>query len=176
MGILNVVSGLWSAYSSNKAGKDARDASIKQSRLIMEASRESESLARGVENKNVALMEAETAEEARRLSYSQEQQQDQAMAFAAASGVQSGTGSMAGYLSELGSENTSQLDWLKAAGASEVDVMRTSGAATRAAARNSAFIQASGIRDQGDIARTAGTNQMFGSLINVAGTVAGGWG
>jgi hypothetical protein len=112
MAALGALAGLWSIYQGYKSASDYRSAGRKSKQLA---------------ERQALLQEESTAEEARRMGNLQDMTQSRAAALAAASGIDSGTGSMGNYLAEMKTEDTAQLDWLKRAGASKAAIMRWGG-------------------------------------------------
>jgi len=141
------ISAAGTAYSIY-SGMEAKDAADRQAA-------EQERLAR----ENAAAIEAETAENARRLSMQQAEREGMAMAKAAASGVKT-SGSTGDYLSDMSTEHKRELDWLKKSGASQAGIAKQSG-----------YTQAQGTRNAGQQA----LNQGIAGGIKTAGSTMG-WG
>lgn len=86
---------------------------------------------------NARAIEAETAEEARRLKMEQERTEATSRAAAAASGS---TGvSQEAYQDYLGNEHARELAWLKKSGSSQAGIARQQGRAAASSAAASAF-------------------------------------
>ena len=99
----------------------------------MEAASDAKRAARA----NAAAIEAETAEEARRLKLEQDRTEASSRAAAAASG--SGGVSQDLYQDFLGDEHAKELAWLKKSGASQANITRIQGNAAASTARANAF-------------------------------------
>ncbi|AZS06563.1 hypothetical protein [Alteromonas phage ZP6] len=86
---------------------------------------------------NARAIEAETAEEARRLKLQQQETEASSRAAAAASG--SGGVSQDAYQDYLGNEHARELAWLKKSGGSKAGVTRMQGRAAASTATANAF-------------------------------------
>ena len=97
------VSAAGSMYTASETASAQREAAGEQRRMTQ---------------LNATAQEAETAEQARRMSGEMAQQEATARARAAASGASIEGTSLSGYLGEIESENLAQLDWLRRSGSS----------------------------------------------------------
>lgn len=86
---------------------------------------------------NARAIEAETAEEARRLRLQQQETEASSRALAAASGSAGVSQDM--YQDFLGNEHAKELAWLKKSGASRAGVTRMQGQSAATSARANAF-------------------------------------
>ena len=141
--------------------KSSMDAEHAQKRAASEAER--------LGRENAAMIEAETAEQARRVREEQLQTQSLAQARAAASGAKGGSIDI--YAEEMITEQKRQLDWLKQSGESRARLAIMSGQQAGQAGRAQASATKAGA--VGTFISGAGTFASQGAKANWWNTPAG---
>jgi hypothetical protein len=112
--VIMAVAAAYSVYAAEEAKKDRERAAAEAERIAWE---------------NARLIEAETAEEKRRLREAQKRQLGEAKAIAGASQQQLDEGSsLLAVVGSLESEQQKQVKWLQAAGDSRAQIARMGGA------------------------------------------------
>jgi hypothetical protein len=149
--VAGVVGTAYSVYSGIEAAERQEEAADEAMRIGRE---------------NAANIEAETAEQARRLKAQQEQEGAKARAVAASSGLVSSTGTLNTFLEDLDKGHAESLAWLERSGANRSRIAELSGGYTA----QTGYAQASSTR-----ASTAGNAATGASNIYKSGQLANWW-